>query len=48
MDELYRYKKGTVTRRHFLGVTGLGTAMARDGRGNAVLDTFVPSGGCCQ
>ena len=28
MAELYRYKKGSVTRRHFLGVTGLGTAMA--------------------
>ncbi len=28
MEELYRYKKGTITRRHFLGVTGLGTAMA--------------------
>ncbi len=23
MDELYRYSKGSVTRRHFLGVTGL-------------------------
>ncbi|WP_138468862.1 PotD/PotF family extracellular solute-binding protein [Poseidonocella sp. HB161398] len=28
MDELARYRKGSVTRRHFLGVTGLGTAMA--------------------
>ena len=28
MDELGRYKRGSVTRRHFLGVTGLGTAMA--------------------
>jgi spermidine/putrescine transport system substrate-binding protein len=28
MDELWRYKQGSVTRRHFLGVTGLGTAMA--------------------
>ena len=28
MEELYRYKKGSVTRRHFLGVTGLGTATA--------------------
>lgn len=26
MAELYRYKKGSVTRRHFLGVTGLGVA----------------------
>jgi spermidine/putrescine transport system substrate-binding protein len=26
MDELWRYKKGSVTRRHFLGVTGLGLA----------------------
>lgn len=28
MDELWRYKKGSVTRRHFLGVTGLGVATA--------------------
>ena len=28
MDELRRYEKGSVTRRHFLGVTGLGTATA--------------------
>jgi len=28
MDELWRYKKGSVTRRHFLGVTGLGLATA--------------------
>ena len=28
MDELRRYQKGSVTRRHFLGVTGLGTATA--------------------
>ena len=28
MDELWRYKRGSVSRRHFLGVTGLGTAMA--------------------
>ena len=27
MDELRRYKNGSVTRRHFLGVTGLGMAM---------------------
>jgi len=27
MDELWRYKRGSVSRRHFLGVTGLGTAM---------------------
>lgn len=26
MEELYRYKIGSVTRRHFLGVTGLGFA----------------------
>jgi spermidine/putrescine transport system substrate-binding protein len=26
MAELFRYKKGSVTRRHFLGVTGLGMA----------------------
>jgi spermidine/putrescine transport system substrate-binding protein len=28
MAELYRYKKGSVSRRHFLGVTGLGAATA--------------------
>jgi spermidine/putrescine transport system substrate-binding protein len=28
MEELERYRKGSVTRRHFLGVTGLGTAAA--------------------
>ncbi|WP_157019063.1 ABC transporter substrate-binding protein [Mesorhizobium xinjiangense] len=28
LEELRRYEKGSVTRRHFLGVTGLGTAMA--------------------
>jgi spermidine/putrescine transport system substrate-binding protein len=28
MEEFRRYRKGSVTRRHFLGVTGLGTAMA--------------------
>ena len=26
MQEFRRYQKGSVTRRHFLGVTGLGTA----------------------
>ena len=26
MAELYRYKRGSVTRRHFLNVTGLGAA----------------------
>lgn len=35
MEELYRYKKGSVTRRHFLGVTGLGAA-------SAVLGSAVP------
>lgn len=35
MDELRRYQKGSVTRRHFLGVTGLGMAAA-------VLGTAVP------
>ncbi len=35
MEELYRYKKGSVTRRHFLNVTGLGTA-------SAVLGAAVP------
>jgi spermidine/putrescine transport system substrate-binding protein len=28
MKELYRFKKGSVSRRHFLGVTGLGAATA--------------------
>jgi len=28
MDELRRYQKGSVSRRHFLGVTGLGAATA--------------------
>ena len=28
MEEFRRYQNGSVTRRHFLGVTGLGTAMA--------------------
>lgn len=28
MDELRRYQKGSISRRHFLGVTGLGTAAA--------------------
>jgi spermidine/putrescine transport system substrate-binding protein len=35
MDELYRLKKGSVTRRHFLGVTGLGLAAS-------VLATAMP------
>ena len=28
LEELRRYEKGSVTRRHFLGVTGLGLATA--------------------
>jgi hypothetical protein len=28
LDELRRYRRGSVSRRHFLGVTGLGTATA--------------------
>jgi spermidine/putrescine transport system substrate-binding protein len=28
MEELRRYRNGSVSRRHFIGVTGLGTAMA--------------------
>ncbi|MCP4981093.1 MAG: spermidine/putrescine ABC transporter substrate-binding protein [Gammaproteobacteria bacterium] len=36
MKEFHRYQKGSITRRHFLGVTGLGTAMA-------VMGTAVPS-----
>ena len=35
MAELMRYKKGSVTRRHFLGVTGLGLA-------TSVLGTAMP------
>lgn len=35
MDELRRYRKGSVSRRHFLGVTGLGLA-------TAVLGSAVP------
>ena len=35
MEELRRYQKGSVTRRHFLGVTGLGVA-------SAVLGAAVP------
>lgn len=36
MQELWRYKRGSVTRRHFLGVTGLGVA-------TAVMGAAVPS-----
>jgi len=36
MKEFRRYQKGSVTRRHFLGVTGLGTAMA-------VMGTALPT-----
>ena len=36
MNELRRYKRGSISRRQFLGVTGLGTAMA-------VLGTALPS-----
>jgi spermidine/putrescine transport system substrate-binding protein len=36
MAELMRYRKGSVTRRHFLGVTGLGMA-------TTVLGTAMPS-----
>ncbi|MGF7161474.1 spermidine/putrescine transport system substrate-binding protein [Rhodoligotrophos appendicifer] len=36
MEELRRYQRGSVTRRHFLGVTGLGAAMA-------VLGSAVPA-----
>src|SRR5260221_12045723 len=35
LEELRRYQKGSVTRRHFLGVTGLGLA-------TAVLSSAVP------
>ncbi|MBU9697687.1 spermidine/putrescine ABC transporter substrate-binding protein [Rhodobacteraceae bacterium HSP-20] len=37
IEELLRYRKGSVTRRHFLGVTGLGTAMAVMGGGLPLL-----------
>jgi spermidine/putrescine transport system substrate-binding protein len=36
MHELRRYQKGSVSRRHFLGVTGLGAAAA-------VLGAAVPA-----
>ena len=35
MEELRRYQKGSVTRRHVLGVTGLGAA-------SAVLGAAIP------
>ena len=35
LEELRRYQKGSVTRRHFLGVTGLGLA-------TAVMSSAVP------
>ena len=35
MEELRRYQKGSITRRHFLGVTGLGAA-------TAVMGTAMP------
>ncbi len=35
MEELRRYEKGSVSRRHFLGVTGLGAA-------SAVMGTALP------
>ena len=38
MEELMRYRKGSVTRRHFLGVTGLGLA-------TSVLGTAMPGFG---
>jgi len=28
IHQLWRYKNGSITRRHFLGVTGLGAATA--------------------
>ncbi|MFT5796554.1 MAG: spermidine/putrescine transport system substrate-binding protein [Candidatus Azotimanducaceae bacterium] len=40
MEELRRYEKGSVTRRHFLGVTGLGTASAVMG---AAMPGLMPS-----
>ncbi|MCP5088088.1 MAG: extracellular solute-binding protein, partial [Rhodobacteraceae bacterium] len=40
MEELYRYKKGSVTRRHFLNVTGLGAATAVVG---AAMPSVFPS-----
>lgn len=36
-EELERYRKGSVSRRHFLGVTGLGTAMAVMGAAGPLL-----------
>jgi spermidine/putrescine transport system substrate-binding protein len=41
IEELRRYRKGSVSRRHFLGVTGLGTAMAVMG---AAVPSLMPRG----
>jgi spermidine/putrescine transport system substrate-binding protein len=45
MEELRRYQKGSVTRRHFLGVTGLGTASAVLG---AAMPGFLPTRALAQ
>jgi spermidine/putrescine transport system substrate-binding protein len=45
MEELRRYQKGSVTRRHFLGVTGLGTASAVLG---AAMPGFLPGRAMAQ
>lgn len=37
VDQLLRYRKGSISRRHFLGATGLGLAMAVLGRENGLL-----------
>jgi spermidine/putrescine transport system substrate-binding protein len=37
VDQLLRYRKGSISRRHFLGVTGLGLAMAVLARENGFL-----------
>jgi spermidine/putrescine transport system substrate-binding protein len=43
-DELMRYKRGSVTRRHFLGVTGLGLATAVLGRGLGLSNSAAYAG----
>ena len=45
MEELRRFQKGSVTRRHFLGVTGLGAASAVLG---AAMPGLLPRGAFAQ
>jgi len=39
MHQLWRYKRGSITRREFLGVTGLGMATAVMG---AAMPSLIP------